>query len=281
MNIFCAGEDVKAGGVILEQGKVIFPARMGLMAAAGINQVKVCRKPMVALIAIGDEVIAPGQKLSEGQLYASNLVNIGAWLSCFSIPYKIAIAIDNREAIQHELTKSLTEANAIITSGGAWRSERDLVIKTLDGLGWRKLFHHVRIGPGKGISFGLWKDRPVFCLPGGPPSNEIAFLQLALPGILHVAGQTGKPLLTVLARLTQDVEGRNRAWTEFKKAKLAIDNDGNYRVTPYFDTSRLKSMADSTCLLCLPEGIKSLHRGQMMTVQVMVPTFAGQSITDL
>jgi len=280
-NIFRAGEDVKAGTVILEKGKVLLPARLGLIAAAGVSHLKVYHKPKVALIAIGDEVIAPGQKLKEGQLYASNLVSTGAWLSCFNVPYETTITVDNVEAIQRELLKALPGADAIITSGGAWGSERDLIVKVLDGLGWKRLFHHVRMGPGKGIAFGIWKDKPVFCLPGGPPSNEMAFLQLALPGILHMAGQTGSPLFTVSARLTQDLKGRHRAWTEFKKAKLAYDEDGNYSVTPYSEESRLKSMADSTCMLCKPEGLESLHCGQIVTVQIMVPTFAGLSMVDI
>jgi molybdopterin biosynthesis enzyme len=104
---------------------------------------------------------------------------------------------------------------------------------------------------------------------------------LALPGILHLAGLTGSPLHTVSVELTQDVKGRHRAWTEFKKAKLACNAEANYFVTPYFETSRLKSMADSTCLLCKPEGIESLYRGQKVTVQVMIPTFAGLSMADM
>ncbi len=280
-NIFRAGEDVKAGTVIVEKGKVLLPARLGLIAAAGISHLKVYHKPQVALIAIGDEVIAPGQKLKEGQLYASNLVSIGAWLSCFNVPYETTITIDNTEAIQRELLKSLPGADAIVTSGGAWGSERDLIVKVLDGLGWKRLFHRVRMGPGKGIAFGIWKGKPVFCLPGGPPSNEMAFLQLALPGILHMAGQAGSPLFIVSARLTQDLKSRHRAWTEFKKAILARDEDGNYLVRPYFEESRLKSMADSTCLLCKPEGVESLHCGQIVTVQMMVPTFAGLSTVDI
>ncbi len=280
-NIFRAGEDVKAGTVILEKGKVLLPARLGLIAAAGLSHLKVYHKPKVALIAIGDEVIAPGQKLKEGQLYASNLVSIGAWLSCFNVPYETTIVVDNMEAIQHELLKSLPEVDAIITSGGAWGSERDLIVKVLNDLGWKRLFHHVRMGPGKGAAFGIWEEKPVFCLPGGPPSNEMAFLQLALPGILHMAGQTGSPLFTVSARLTQNLKGRHQAWTEFKRAILTTEKDGNYSVTPYFEESRLKSMANSTCMLCKPEGVESLHCGQIVTVQMVIPTFAGLSMGNI
>jgi len=279
-NIFFAGEDVKAGSILAKKGEVLLPACLGLIAAGGINRLKVYHKPKVALIAIGDEVVATGHRLQEGQLYASNLVNIGAWLSCCQVPYVTTITLDDMESIQHELLESFPATDAIITSGGAWGSERDLIVKVLDSLGWQRLFHHVRIGPGKGIAFGIWKDKPVFCLPGGPPSNEMAFLQLALPGILRMTGRTGSPLLTMPARLTKDVKGRHMAWTEFKKGKLARDSDGCYSVTPHYEASRLKSMADATCIVCKPEGAESLHRGQIVTVQVILPTFAGLSIVD-
>lgn len=279
-NIFRAGDDVKAGAVIVEKGEVLLPARLGLITAAGVNHLKVYRKPRVVLIAIGDEVIAPGVELKDGQLYASNLISIAAWLSTFNISCETIVTDDVMDCIKSEMQKALPKADAIITSGGAWGSERDLIIKALDNLYWEKVFHRVRIGPGKGIAFGIWEGKPVFCLPGGPPSNEMAFLQLALPGILHMAGHNGSPFFTVMARLTQDLKSRHRAWTEFKKAKLFHDYDG-YLVTPIIEESRLKSMADSTCYLCLPEGTDSLHRGQMVTVQMSVPTLAGLSMADI
>ena len=83
------------------------------------------------------------------------------------------------------------------------------------------------MGPGKGIAFGLWENTPVFCLPGGPLSNEMAFLQLALPALLRMEGDTKPPLPVVQARLTEDVKSRHRAWTEFKDAVLTLDDRGS------------------------------------------------------
>jgi molybdopterin molybdotransferase len=280
-NVFYAGDDVRAGATVLEKRKVILPARLGLIAAAGISHLEVYKKPRVCLVAIGDEVIALGQELKEGQLYASNLVSTEAWLSCFGIPYTTTITADAIDSIKGELLRAFPDVDAIITSGGVWRSERDLIVRVLDGLRWRKIFHHVRMGPGKGVAFGIWRDKPVFCLPGGPPSNEMAFLQLALPGILNMSGVTGSPLQKVSAELTEDVVGRHQAWTEFRKVKLDCDENGNYSVTPYFETSRLKSMAGSSGLICKPEGVDLLYRGQIVDVQLMIPNFAGISIRDL
>jgi molybdopterin molybdotransferase len=109
----------------------------------------------------------------------------------------------------------------------------------------------------------------------------MAFLQLALPGILRMAGRMGNPLLNVPARLTRDIPGRHSAWTEFKKGKLERGSDGCYSVTPYVETSRLKNMADSSCIICKPEGVKALHGGQIITVQLTLPTPGELPIADM
>ncbi len=270
-NVLRAGGEIKAGATIVEKGKVLLPGCLGLAAAAGINRVRVYRRPRVAVVGVGDEVVVPGGHLHPGQLYASNLVTMGAWLASFGILYDTSVVRDNKDAIKQELLNHLPGADAILTSGGAWGSEHDLVVGTLDELGWQKMFHHVRMGPGKGIAFGLLGGKPVFCLPGGPASNEMAFLQLALPGILRMGGENRHPLQAVSARLTETLQGRHRAWTEFKDATLSCDSEGNYIVKLYHNRSRLQAIANATCLVCIPEGTESLNLGEIVTVQILVP----------
>jgi molybdopterin molybdotransferase len=227
------------------------------------------------LIGVGDEVVAPGEVLHPGQLYASNLVTMQAWLTSFGISCVTSVVSDNEKAIKQELRRRLPGADAILTSGGAWGSERDLVVGSLNKLGWREIFHHVRMGPGKGIAFGLWEGKPVFCLPGGPASNEMAFLQLALPGILRMGGDTRHPLQTVSARLTENVKGRHPAWTEFKDATLSLDSTGNYTVRLYRNRSRLQAIARANSLVCIPEGTEALNSGEVLPVQILVPRLLG------
>ncbi len=271
-NILRAGEDVAAGSIIVQQGRTLLPGYLGLAAAGGLSRARVYRKPRIAVIAIGDEVVAPGKKLRPGQLYASNLVTTCAWLAAFGTTYDTAVIPDDKAAIQTALLKHVSSADAVITSGGAWGSERDLVVGVLDELGWNKFFHHVRMGPGKGISFGLLQGKPVFCLPGGPASNEKAFLQFALAGVVRLGGQMKHPLPTFTARLTHNIKGRHLNWTEFKDAYLSQNADGSYLVTPYRNLSRLQSIAKATCLICIPEGRDSLSAGEMVTVQLLAPT---------
>ncbi len=270
-NILRTGGEVKAGATIVRKGERLLPGYLGLAAAAGINKVSVFRRPEVAVVGVGDEVVAPGEYLHPGQLYASNLVTMEAWLASFNIACIASVVKDNEKAIEQELLKYLPRIDVILTSGGAWGSERDLVIGSLNKLGWREIFHHVRMGPGKGIAFGLWDEKPVFCLPGGPASNEMAFLQLALPGILRMGGDIRHPLQSVLARLTEDVKSRHRAWTEFKDAVLSRDTSGNYTVKLYRNRSRLQAIASANSLICVPEGKESLSSGEIIPVQILAP----------
>jgi molybdopterin molybdotransferase len=270
-NVLFAGGEVKAGEKIVREGERLLPGYLGLAAAAGINRVSVYRRPNIAIVGVGDEVVAPGSYLHPGQLYASNLVTMEAWLASFGISCTASVVKDSEDAIKCELLKYLNDFDVILTSGGAWGSERDLVIGCLDKLGWRELFHHVRMGPGKGIAFGLWEDKPVFCLPGGPASNEMAFLQLALPGILRMGGDTRHPLQAVSARLMENVEGRHPAWTEFKDAVLSRDAAGNYSVKLYKHRSRLQAIASANSLICIPEGVESLKSGELIPVQILAP----------
>jgi molybdopterin molybdotransferase len=270
-NILRAGYEVTTGATIIHCGGRLLPGYMGLAAAAGISRVSVYQRPRVALVGVGDEVVAPGHDLLPGQLYASNLVTMQAWLASFGIPCVTSVVRDSDKAIRQELRRFLPDVDVILTSGGAWGSERDLVIGSLDKLGWREIFHHVRMGPGKGIAFGIYEGKPVFCLPGGPASNEMAFLQLALPGVLRLGGDIRHPLPSVQARLTESLKSRHQAWTEFKDAVLSREAAGSYKVVLYRQRSRLQAIASANSLVCIPEGATSLSRGEIIPVQVLAP----------
>lgn len=270
-NIMRAGVEVEAGAAIVEKGERLLPGQLGLAAAAGISKALVHSRPRAAIISIGDEVVAPGERLNAGQLYASNLVTMQSWLASFGIDCLTSIVADRKELIREKLKEDVFRADCILTSGGAWGSERDLVVGTLDKLEWHKLFHYVRMGPGKGVAFGLLDGIPVFCLPGGPTSNGMAFLQMALPAILRIGGDARHPLKTVHARLTEDVKGRHRAWTEFKDAVVTVDGGGNYQTALFKSRSRLQAIARADGLICIPEGMESLHEGDIVPVQLLTP----------
>jgi molybdopterin molybdotransferase len=268
-NILHHGTDVRAGETIASVGSELTPPLLGLIAAAGHAVVSVRKVPRAAVIATGDEVMAPGLPLPPGKLYASNMVEIGAWLSLLRIPFDTAVIPDRPQAIREAVQSRLSAADVFITSGGAWGSEKDLILKVAADMGWTGIYHRVRMGPGKPVGFGLLDGRPFFVLPGGPPSNEMAFLQLCLPALMKMMGLNASVFPTAAARLSDPVRGE-RGWTEFVHARLEKSPAGLLAV-PSRLKSRLKSMAEKEALIVIPESRDAIPAGEMIDVQVLKP----------
>ena len=266
-NILSRGSDIARGQRLIEAGMVLRPAQVGLLAAGGCVQAKVIRKPHVAIIATGDEVIAPGKPLREGKLFASNLATLAAWCTHYGMKSSTHVVGDDRQQLRQALLDQLDRHDALLTSGGAWNSERDFVIDILDELGWTKVYHRVRLGPGKAIAFGLWEGKPVFCLPGGPPSNQMAFLQLALPGLMHLGGQRKPGLPTGFAQLAAEVRGQID-WTQFIHGFLEAGESENF-FCPLQLPSRLQMMAGAEALLQIPEGVDRMPAGIIVQIQIL------------
>lgn len=265
-NILPRGSDVGLGQSVLKPGDLITPGQAGLLAAAGHSEVEVIKNPAVSIIATGDEVVVPGKPLGEGKLYASNLITLNAWCRRYSLQSRLAVLKDDPQTLQEALEKAAAQSDAIVTSGGAWTGDRDMVVKVLKRLNWRQVFHRIRIGPGKAVGFGFIGDKAVFILPGGPPSNLMGFLQIALPGLLKLAGrrQTGLPKTQV--HLSTDLEGRYADWTQFVFGLLE-NNDQKTVFHPLRVNSRLQSMAEAQAVVAIPEGTTLLQAGETVMAQ--------------
>ena len=266
-NILRSGSDITSGRLIVPAGKILHPTTIGLLAAAGYSQVPVVRPPRVAILATGDEVLSPGEALVKGKLYASNLFTLASWCLHFGFRVDTCVIKDDRDLIREILTNCLEQFDAVLTSGGAWNGERDLVVHILDALGWQKFYHRVRIGPGKAVGFGLFQGKPVFCLPGGPPSNHMAFLQLGLPGLQKLAGYSKPGLPMIPAIIGKELNGQVD-WTQFKHGRL-IKEDGRLLFEPMRYKSRLQEMADLEAIAKIPEGQTKLPTGSPVMVQVL------------
>jgi molybdopterin molybdotransferase len=268
-NILPRSSDVALGQTIAKQGALLTPGLVGLLAAAGHSHVDVVRQPEVAIIATGDEVVAPGQPLPDGKLYASNITTLGGWCRKYGLGTHLSVVKDDPEKILSVLERAVSEFDAVVTSGGAWTGDRDLVAQTLERLGWRQAFHRIRIGPGKAVGFGTLGSTPIFILPGGPPSNLMGFLQIALPGLLKLSGfrQTGLPQAKV--RLATELTGRFADWTQFIYGVLDIDSEP--AVFHRLDNrSRLRSMAEAQAIVAIPEGCTVLPLGSLVSAQLLV-----------
>ncbi len=266
-NVLLKGTDINRGDRVAGKGVRVTPALTGLIATAGLDGAQVYKQPRVCVIATGDEVVAPGLPLPEGKLYASNVTEICAWLTHFDILFDVAFTGDTREEIAAKINEHMPHADAFITSGGIWGSEKDLMMQVLDSLNWQGVYHRVRMGPGKAVAFGLLENKPFFCLPGGPPSNEMAFLQIALPAILNMTGVSQTPFPLITATLTADVRGTD-TWTQLIHAIVAKDHNG-WQVSPLKQSSRLQSMVHKNAFIILPEGCGCLSSGASTIVQVL------------
>ncbi len=258
-NILVKGSEISEGELLVSAGEVLTPAKISLAVAGGIEGVSVFRRPTVGLLATGDEVMLPGRRPEKGKLFASNLVLQDAWVRSRSMTTIVRQAGDSFPSLTSAVEFMLSQCDILITSGGAWKGDRDLIVKVLDQLGWDMLFHRVRMGPGKAVAMGLLGGKPVFCLPGGPPSNEAAFLLIAFPAVLRMAGHNGSPYLLSTGVLDKDVGGQSD-WTQIIHCK-AEKRDRTTSLTPLDSKKRLRSMAKADGLVLVPEGVESIPAG--------------------
>jgi molybdopterin molybdotransferase len=267
-NILPRGSDAAFQTCIIRSGQQISPGRVGLLAAAGHSIVPVFKKPTVGIVGTGDEIVAPGDSLREGKLYASNLMILAAWCNKYRMKTRVAIVKDDYDAIFNTLKTMSAETDAVMTSGGAWTGDRDMVAQVLERLGWQKVFHRIRMGPGKAVGFGLLDKKPVFILPGVPSANLMGFLQIALPGLLSLAGQENRGLPRINARLGAELRGREPDWTDFFFGRLE-ENEGPPIFHPLKGRCRLWSVAEAGAVASIPEGQDFIPEGAVISVQLL------------
>lgn len=237
---------------------------MGLLAAAGVAELSVHRLPRVLVVATGSELVAPGEAIAAGQVAASNLVTLVAELQSLGITADQLIVRDNLEQLQEKIRPLLGSYDVILTCGGVLDGDKDFTLQAMEQLEVTFVFQRVRVGPGKGVCFGRKKNTLIFNLPGGPPSNHIAYLLLAKPAILRLLGDAD-PLTTWLpARLSEAVYGQ-KEWVQIVYGCLSSDELG-ITVTPVTGTSRLLEMATADCLLEIPAHCSSLQENTIQKI---------------
>lgn len=261
-NILAKGLDAQAGEVLAKPHQELTPSVVGLMVAGGIAEVEVFRRPRVALLGIGDEVLLPGMEQKHGAIYASNLALQESWLRSHGLPSDARVCGDSFREIAQSVDTLTEIADVILTSGGAWKSERDLIVKVLESLGWGVRFHRVRMGPGKAVAMAVRDGKAIFCLPGGPPSNEAAFLTIALPAVLRMAGSACSPYPKLAGRLSEELTGQED-WTQIIHCRVSRDGE-EFKLEPLPMKRRLISMARAGGLCFIPEGTERIPAGSIV-----------------
>lgn len=263
-----AGEDVNKGQIILRKGGKITPAAIGLLSALNIKQVKVYKKPIVSIIATGNELVELGCEMSVGKIVNSNSYALSAMVcECGAIPIYCGIAKDNETSIMSAFEKA-QDADIVITTGGVSVGEYDLVkdIFAKKGVNW--LFWKVKIRPGHPVAFGIMNNRLFFALPGNPVSSMITFDQFVRIAILRMMGAKEVKRMRFLATAMDDIKKKPDR-THFLRAKL-IPSDGELYVDIMKNQSSaaISTMLDSNCYVILDEKRTRIKKGEKVLVEV-------------
>ena len=255
-NVRRAGEDIRAGKVVLEPGRRLDPAALGVAVAAGAAEVECALRPRVAIVATGDELKAPGEPLGPGELHDSNLVTLSAMAEQEDCELVGASkAGDTLEGTVAALSPALDSADIVVCSGGVSVGPHDHVKDALAELGATELFWRVALKPGKPTWFGTREETLAFGLPGNPVSAMVTWILFVRPAIAALQGAA--PPEPARATLGEAL-ARNPARDECVRVRV---EDGLAYATGPQGSHVLSSMALADGLAVVPRGEGELAEG--------------------
>lgn len=274
-NIRLRGEDIQQDAVVLEPGRPLRPAEVGVLALVGRRDALVRRRPRVALLATGDELVGPdgfGEVLAGRRIMDSNTPMLAAALAqagCEPVP--LGIARDDRASLRKHLEAALG-ADALITTAGASVGELDLVKDALDEMGYIPEFWRVKMRPGSPFSFGRLGKMPVFGVPGNPVSALVTFEVLIRPALRKLLGRTELHTPTLGATVTTRVPGA-QGLMHFVRVRLSGDGTGGWQAksTGPQGSGILTSLTAAAGLLIVPPDVAALEPGEVATVLPLSP----------
>ncbi len=261
LNILRQGSDIVRRQQVLAKGDVLGPAHLGLLAAAGLQEVVCYPLPRVAIAATGSELVWPGDPLTEGKVAASNMVTAAAELQALGITASKVLLRDNLAKLHDHFHHLVPQVDVLITCGGVLDGDKDLTLRAMEQLGMVKIFHRVRIGPGKGACLGQIGKTMVFNLPGGPPSNHVALFLLALSGVRRLMGFANCLPRKNQVFVTEKLTGQ-KDWTQLIYSRVHSQN-GSLYAAPLGKMRRFEAMATANALIEIPEGCAAINEGSL------------------
>jgi len=276
LNVRRRGEDIARGNMVLQEGTVLRPQEIGVLASLGLSTALVIRRPIVAILATGDELIGVDQPLLPGKIYDSNTYTIAAEVSRYGgIPRILGIGRDSVQSLNEKIDEGL-DADMLVTSGGVSKGDYDIVKDVLAEQG-EIGFWTVRMKPGKPIAFGVIekikgrKKRkvPHLGLPGNPVSSMITFEQFARPAILKMIGKKVLAKPTIRAIIDGDIT--NTDGRRVFARVVVTRRSGQYyaSLTGPQGSGILTSMVKANGVAVIPESSKGVKSGDMVDVQML------------
>jgi molybdopterin molybdotransferase len=275
-NIAPRGSEAKAGEVVLHAGHRLGPAEIAVMATFGYRKVKVCRKPSVAIVTTGDELVELEQTPRQDQIRNSNAYCLVSQLRYMDIEADyLGIAKDDKEVLRQKMLQGL-DRDVLIVTGGVSMGEYDFVQEVFHDLGLEILFSKVAIKPGKPTVFARRGEKLVFGLPGNPISALITFECFVRPAIGRLCGMTNPELPRMMGELLADMK-QTPGRTAFLPAWVSWKEDG-WKVEPL----RWKSSADiigftnANATFIFPKNRDFLSRGEVVELMLLPDFFVRQ-----
>jgi molybdopterin molybdotransferase len=276
LNVRCRGEDIARGNLILKKGKVLRPQEIGVLASLGHSTALVIRRPIVAILATGDELLGVDQPLTPGKIYDSNTYTVAAEVSRYGgIPKILGIGRDSVQSLNEKIVEGL-DADMLITSGGVSKGDYDMVKDVLSEHG-EIGFWTVCMKPGKPLAFGVMKKvegrkkrkLPHLGLPGNPVSSMITFEQFARPAILKMLGMKMLAKPTIRAIIEDDIANTDER--RLFARVMITKRGGQYHasLTGPQGSGILTSMTKANGLAIIPENSQGAKAGDMVEVQML------------
>ena len=264
-NIREAGEEAKAGEVIVEAGEVISTAGVGFLAGCGILDVPTYRRPRVAVAAIGSELVNPDELPTAGKIRNSNSYALAACVQAAGgVPTILPIVEDTHEALAQVVREATCDYDFVITSGGASNGDFDFIKPVVEDLG-ELLMTTVNMRPGKAQTFGIVQGTPVFGLPGNPAAAYVGFEMIIRPALRKMQGYTHFERPRVVAKLSRDVK-KNDPRRIFLRSTRYKNDEGDSVVAPAKNQSSglFGVIQRSNCMAIMPEGLESRSAGSLI-----------------
>jgi len=255
------GSDRKKNDLLIEKGKVLTAAEIGILATVGKSNVEVQKRLKIAIVATGDELVEINETPLAHQIRKSNVYNLQAHLKSKGFESNVFHIIDDKTKLRKALGKILKEHEVVVLSGGVSKGKLDFVPEILTDLDVTKQFHFVKQRPGKPFWFGTYTNGTVFALPGNPTSSFVGLNRYVIPFLQR---SEGVEPMKIKAKLVEDFSFKP-SLTYFLQVKLGYNNKGEFMATPLpgHGSGDLANLADADGLLELPPVETNFKKGQV------------------
>lgn len=270
-NIVRAGEDVRAGQIVMTRGDILNAARIGVLAGLGYERVTVYKRPVVKILSTGDELVPVTENLRPGKIRNSSAYMLRAFLQSWGMEAQICgIVKDDQKAIQEAIEACAEGADCVITTGGASASDRDLVLPALEAAGAQILFWKVRMKPGMATIAAQKKGTLVLGLSGNPSAAVAALFALCLPAFRKMCGRKDHQLPMIRAIMPEGFEKKSPGGRVLP-GRLEIRG-----TTPCFITQKrqangmISPWSDCDLIGIIPRGSGPLEKGCVIEAYSLV-----------